>query len=384
MCSGGKVFPLLTKGVRNMMTSSQSSSTLNSVTHSAETEMWNAVEAKDRSADGRFVFAVKSTGIFCRPSCPSRRPRRENVKFFAVPEAAESAGFRACLRCRPKEARAADPQLELVRKVCELIVTSDLETLSLEMLAEQVGGSPYHLQRTFKKILGVSPKEYADSLRLNNFKTRIKEGASVTTALYDAGFGSSSRLYEKSNETLGMTPSEYGQGGPGIEIDYTVVDSPLGKLLVAATAKGVCSVTLGDSAEELQKTLVREFPAAETSASNSQLQRWADSIVKHLSGRLPHLDLPFDVRATAFQRQVWDTLRRIPYGTTRSYSEVAREIGRPSAVRAVARACATNPVALVVPCHRVIREDGELGGYRWGVERKKQLLAREKEQTRKG
>jgi AraC family transcriptional regulator of adaptative response/methylated-DNA-[protein]-cysteine methyltransferase len=246
-----------------------------------------------------------------------------------------------------------------------------------------VGGSPYHLQRTFKKILGVSPREYADSLRLNNFKTRVREGASVTTALYDAGFGSSSRLYEKSNETLGMTPSEYGQGGPGIQIDYTVVDSPLGKLLVAATAKGVCSVTLGDSAEELQNTLAREFPAAEKSSRNTQLQQWADQIVKHLSGRLPRLELPFDVRATAFQRQVWDALRRIPYGATRSYSQVANEIGRPSAVRAVARACATNPVALVVPCHRVIREDGELGGYRWGVDRKKRLLAREKELARK-
>jgi AraC family transcriptional regulator of adaptative response/methylated-DNA-[protein]-cysteine methyltransferase len=340
-------------------------------------ELWQAVLTKDAGRDGQFVFAVSSTGIYCRPSCPSRRPQRERVSFFQLPEQAEQAGFRACLRCHPRAGRATDPQIKMAQDVCRLIDESEGEPVTLAALSEQLGVSSFHLQRTFKSIMGISPKDYAEAARVNRFKQNVRKGAAITSAIYDAGFGSSSRLYENAAAQLGMTPATYGKGGRGAVINYAIVDTPLGRLLVAATNKGVCSVMLGDTDAALKESLLREFPAAEIRLDEKPLQSSLRVIIDHLKNKRPHVDLPLDIRATAFQRQVWEQLRAIPYGETHSYSEVAKAIGQQKAVRAVARACATNPVALVIPCHRVIREDKSLGGYRWGLERKKKLLERE-------
>jgi len=335
---------------------------------------WQAVIGRDAGFDGQFVFAVSSTRIYCRPSCPSRRPHRERVSFFEVPDAAEQAGFRACKRCDPRNASTEERQRDLVRQVCRMLDDAESETPTLSSLSAQTGVSAFHLQRIFKKVMGVTPRQYSESTRLNRFKDGAREGKSVTTAMYDAGFGSSSRLYEQAKSRLGMTPATYGKGGRGATIMYATVECSLGALLVATTSQGVCSVKLGDSELALVDDLKREFPAAVFRLDEILLSHAVRTVVQHLEGRTPHIDLPLDIQATAFQRQVWEQLSRIPSGQTRSYSEVAREIGQEKAVRAVARACATNPVALVIPCHRVIREDKSLGGYRWGLERKKKLL----------
>lgn len=345
-------------------------------------EMWNAVLARDASRDGSFVFAVRSTGIYCRPSCPARRPKREQVSFFSIPEAAEDAGFRACKRCHPRRARVKDPQIDLVRRVCHLIDEHNEETMTLERLSEITEVSSHHLQKTFKQLMGITPRQYAESRKLERFKSGVKQGSPVTAAMYDAGYGSSRALYEKSASQLGMTPATYGRGGRGMRIVYTIADSPLGRLLVAATERGVCSVKLGDSDAELARALFDEYPNAsidskDTSISPS-LNLWLDVILSSLNGNARAIDLPMDVQATAFQIRVWEELRRIPYGSTRSYQEIAKAIGKPNAVRAVASACARNHLALVIPCHRVIREDKSLGGYRWGLERKRRLLQKEK------
>jgi AraC family transcriptional regulator of adaptative response/methylated-DNA-[protein]-cysteine methyltransferase len=340
-------------------------------------ELWSAVVAKDNRFDGQFVFAVRSTGIYCRPSCPSRRPRRDRVSFFQLPEAAEQAGFRACRRCHPRDTRVGDPHVEMVQQVCRLIEENEGESITLAMLSQQMGVSSFHLQRTFKSIMGITPARYAETYRVSKFKQSVRGGDAITSAIYDAGFGSSSRLYERASTHLGMTPATYGKGGRGAIINYAIADSPLGSLLVAATSKGVCSVMLGDSPEELAAALSREFPAADIRNDEQPLRSAVRAIVEHLKNKTPHVDLPLDIQATAFQQQVWEQLRGIPYGETYSYSEVAKRMGQEKAVRAVARACATNPVALVIPCHRVIREDKTLGGYRWGLERKKKLLERE-------
>ena len=345
-------------------------------------ELWQAVIAKDARYDGQFVFAVSSTHIYCRPSCPSRRPHRERVSFYSLPEAAEQAGFRACLRCHPKRARILDPQIALVQSVCRQLDHAEAENVTLGALAEEMGVSVFHLQRTFKSVMGISPRQYLMSKRFGDFKSRVRKGDSVTSALYDAGFNSSSRLYEQAANELGMTPATYGRGGRGVEISYTIADSPLGHLLVAVTARGVCSVAMGDRDSLLVKGLSVEFPEARIKRDDSALQETVRTILNHLKTRQPHLDLPLDIRATAFQRQVWERLRAIPYGQTMSYGEVARALGNPGAVRAVGRACATNPVALIIPCHRVVREDQTLGGYRWGLDRKKKLLEREKRLTK--
>jgi AraC family transcriptional regulator, regulatory protein of adaptative response / methylated-DNA-[protein]-cysteine methyltransferase len=338
---------------------------------------WYAVLAKDNRFDGQFVFAVSSTGIYCRPSCPSRRPRRDRVSFFQLPEAAEQAGFRACRRCHPRRMRLGDPQVEMVQQVCRLIEENEGEPITLAMLSEQIGVSSFHLQRTFKSIMGITPTRYAETYRVSKFKQSVRDGDAITNAIYDAGFGSSSRLYERASSRLGMTPATYGKGGRGAVINYAVVDSPLGSLLVAATSKGVCSVMLGDSPARLKADLSQEFPAAEIRNDEQPLRSALKAIVEHLKSKTPHVDLPLDIQATAFQQQVWEQLRKIPYGETYSYGAVAKAIGQEKAIRAVARACAMNPVALVIPCHRVIREDKSLGGYRWGLERKKKLLERE-------
>lgn len=352
---------------------------------SSDENFWRLVLAHDRTADGAFVYAVRSTGVYCRPSCPSRRPRRAQVSFFALPEAAERAGFRECRRCKPRSAGTRDPKVGVVAQVCREIETrladgdaTDDSPITLSALASHAGIGAHQLERTFRGIMGITPRQYADERRMNRLKSRLQKGADVTTALYDAGFSSSSRLYERAPAQLGMTPATYQRGGRGMSIHYTIADSPLGRLLVAATQRGVSAVYLGDSDARLKAALKQEYPRAAIERDQSGLAGWVSAILNHLRGREPHLDLPLDIRATAFQRRVWEELRRIPYGTTKTYSEVARAIGHPTAVRAVARACATNPVSVVVPCHRVVREDGNLAGYRWGLDRKERLLERER------
>ena len=356
---------------------SKQRSTQSGVTADNDT-LWQAVLKRDARFDGRVFFAVRSTGIYCRPSCPARRPRREQVVFFRVPEAAESAGFRSCRRCRPRSAAMTDPQVEMVRRACAYIESHLDESPGLEDLSSQTGVSPYHFQRVFKRIVGITPRQYASAFRLSHFKTSVKKGGTVTSAMYEAGYGSSSRLYEGAPAQLGMTPADYRRGGEGVQIHYTIAGCSLGRLLVAATTKGVCAVRLGDSDAALEANLISEYPAAEVNRDDKALNEWVNQLLSHIDGQHPHLDLPLDVQATAFQWSVWEKLRAIPYGSTRSYSDIARAIGRPTATRAVARACATNPVALVIPCHRVIREDKSLGGYRWGIDRKRALLEHER------
>jgi AraC family transcriptional regulator of adaptative response/methylated-DNA-[protein]-cysteine methyltransferase len=340
-----------------------------------EDECWQAVLSREASLSAAFFYAVRSTGIYCRPSCPSRRPRRTQVQFFFAPNDAEAAGFRACLRCCPREAAAPS---EAVTNVCRYIESHLNEPLDLATLSARAGLSPAHFQRTFKQVVGVTPREYAAACRLGQFKSQLKEGEAITSALADAGYGSTSRLYEQSAAQLGMTPTAYKRGGENIFVAYTITPTPLGKMLVAATAKGICAITLGDSADELVAALCQEYPAAQIAQDERERGIWVETLVRHLAGYLSALDLPLDVRATAFQRRVWQELQAIPYGETRSYTQVAEAIGRPTAARAVAQACASNPVALAVPCHRVVRGDGSLSGYRWGISRKQALLAQEK------
>ena len=366
----------------NLAPKSQMNTAPTNTTSTGEAELWQAVLARDSHLDGEFVFAVSSTRIYCRPSCPSRRPKRERVSFFRLPETAEQAGFRACLRCHPRDVAASDEKVEIVRRACQLLAQTD-EAMTLTSLGKRLGISSFHLQRTFKRVVGITPRQYAETCRTNRFKKKVSEGQPITGAMYDAGYGSSSRLYERATAELGMTPATYSRNGRGAVINYTVAKCDLGFLLVAATEQGVCAVRLGSVEAELETALRSEFSAARIERNDGQLREWVIQILDHLAGRKANLDLPLDVQATAFQRLVWKSLQSIPYGSTRSYGEVAQAIGRPTAVRAVARACATNPVALVVPCHRVIREDKTLGGYRWGLERKKKLLAKERTATNK-
>jgi AraC family transcriptional regulator of adaptative response/methylated-DNA-[protein]-cysteine methyltransferase len=341
---------------------------------------WQAVQDRDPQADGTFVYAVRSTGIYCRPSCASRRPNREQVAFFPLPEAAEQAGFRACKRCTPQEAGTPDPQVALVRRACRYIEAAADGPLTLAALGDHLGLSPAHAQRVFKRLMGISPRQYQAATRLDRLKARLRAGDAVTGALYEAGYGSSSRLYEQAPAHLGMTPATYGRGGAGMAIRYTVVDCPLGRLLVAATARGICAVYLGDADAALIAALGKEYPAATVRAEDAPgLGTWVAAIVRHLRGDQPALDLPLDVQATAFQWRVWEALRAIPYGSTRAYSAIAASLGDPQATRAVARACATNPVSIVIPCHRAVGKDGTLTGYRWGLSRKQALLAAEQD-----
>ena len=338
---------------------------------------WTAVVARDRRMDGQFVFGVSSTKIYCRPSCPSRRPHRERVSFFSLPEAAEQSGFRACKRCKPQRATILDPQIAMVRQVCRYIRANQTNTLDLSELATHAGVSSFHLQRTFKSIMGVSPRQYATAERFGEFKAKLREGETVTNALYDAGLNSSRRLYEQAADELGMTPATYGRHGRGARIVFTTTKCSLGQLLVATTERGLCAVKIGDSDAELEQQLRNEFFAAEIDRADSTLNGTVKDVLGLIENKAPHPDLPLDIRATAFQRQVWEQLRSIPYGKTVSYGDVAKALGNPGAVRAVGRACGSNPVALVIPCHRVVREDQSLGGYRWGLERKKKILDHE-------
>src|SRR5438874_3519078 len=322
---------------------------------------WQSVLARDASQDGRFVFAVSSTGVYCRPSCPSRRPRRENVTFFNKPDEAEKAGFRACLRCRPK-AIGGNHQTEMVKAVCRYIEQHLDEPITLSRLGAAFHQSPFHLQRSFKAALGISPRAYADSCRMNQLKRNLQAGHTVTRAMYDAGYSSSSRLYERTASQLGMTPDKYRRGAIAAPIRYTFADSPLGRMLIAATDKGICAIQFADSDDELEHGLKHEFPFAVRRRDDVGMQSWKEDLLCQIQGQRLNSSLPLDIQATAFQRRVWSYLQSIPIGATRSYGQVAKAIGQPTASRAVARACASNPVAVAIPCHPIVREAGVMGG----------------------
>lgn len=342
---------------------------------------WAAVERRDAEFDGQFVFAVRTTGVYCRPSCPSRRPRRENVSFFNDPYAAEASGYRACLRCEPKE--AATRAERAVRTVRERLDADPGSNIPLTQLARDAGMSADHLQRLFRREIGVSPRQYTAALRADRLKRNLRSGATVSRAAYDAGYGASSRVYDAATDGLGMTPAAYRRGGRGVRIRYGSQQTPFGWVQVAATDKGVCSVMLGDDELALERELGAEYPNASrekmrpSGKADADVRAWLASVVGYLEGVLPAPRVPLDVRGTALQEKVWTELRRIPYGETRTYTELAQAVGAPRAVRAVASACARNPVALVIPCHRVIGRDGDVRGYRWGRERKERLLAHE-------
>jgi AraC family transcriptional regulator, regulatory protein of adaptative response / methylated-DNA-[protein]-cysteine methyltransferase len=338
-----------------------------------EDSRWQAVLGRDGASDGKFVFAVSSTGVYCRPSCPSKRPKRENVTFFLRPQEAETAGFRECLRCRPK-AIAGNPRQELIKSVCRYIELHLDEPVTLARLGAEFHQSPFHLQRTFKAVLGITPKEYANSCRMRGFRQKLKAGHSVTRAMHDAGYSSTSRLYSRTSAELGMEPAKYRRGAIATPIRYSFTESPIGRMLIAATDKGICSIQFADSEEELEQGLKQEFPFALRRRDDDGMANLAGQVAQRISGAESSASLPLDIQATAFQRRVWSYLQSIAFGKTRSYAEVAKAIRHPSAVRAIARACATNPVAIAIPCHRVLRSNGDLGGYRWGIERKKALL----------
>ncbi len=338
---------------------------------------WDAIARRDRGQDGSFYFGVLTTGVFCRPSCPARRPLRRNVRFYATAAEAREDGLRPCLRCRPLEAYSALPDARIL-KLCSYMEAHSEERLSLAGLAARAGLSRFHLQRSFKAVVGITPREYLEACRLRKLKPSLRRAGDVTEAVYDAGYGSASRVYERADTRLGMTPGEYRRGGEGITISYASVESPVGLMLMAATDRGICFVEFGDSPEELLEALRCEYPAATVEAMleppSPQFRAWIDGLNAHLEGAAHRPDLPLDIRATAFQMEVWRYLQSIPYGEVQSYSEVAAGIGRPTAVRAVAHACATNPVSILIPCHRVLRGTGALGGYRWGLGRKRALI----------
>lgn len=335
---------------------------------------YRVVVARDKSFDGAFVVAVRTTGVYCRPYCPSRTPKRENVSFFATPEEARKAGYRACRRCKPDDSAAPDPRLDAVRTACRAIESAEDECPSLEALGAAAGISPFHLQRGFKAVIGISPRQYWDARRLGRLKENLKSGEGVAMALYGAGYGSSSRLYEKAGAQLGMTPASYGKGGEGAVIAYAFADTSLGRVIVGATKTGICFVGIGRDDAALVEELRGDFPRATLAADPGGLGETLEEVAGLLEGREPHADLPLDIRGTAFQRQVWQALTDIPMGETRTYAELAAAIGRPKAIRAVGSACANNPVSLIVPCHRAVGTDGTLRGYRWGLERKRSLI----------
>ena len=337
---------------------------------------WAAVQARDASFAGQFYLAVKTTGVYCRPGCPARMPKRANVRFFDTRAEAEAAGFRPCKRCRPDQPLLAEPHAERIAQACRLIEDADDEP-KLDRLAEAVGLSPYHFHRIFKAAVGVTPKAYAIAKRNERMRARLGKSRNVTEAIYDAGFNSNGRFYATSAQALGMTPTDFRSGGPGQEIRYATGESSLGLVLVAASGKGVCAILFGDHAADLQRDLQKQFPRAKLIAGDAAFQKLATSVIGFVDDPARSLDLPLDIRGTAFQHRVWEALRRIPAGSTASYSEIATKIGAPKAVRAVARACATNRIAVAIPCHRVIHADGSISGYAGGIDRKRALLAKE-------
>jgi len=347
-----------------------------SLPFASDAERWAAVRRKDRDADGVFFYSVRTTGVYCRPSCAARLARRENVRFHASCEEAESAGFRACKRCRPNEAALAVRRAAAVAKACRLIETAE-EMPNLAALAASAGMSRFHFHRVFKTVTGLTPKAYAAAHRARRVREALPQSSTVTEAIYGAGFNSSGRFYAESGEVLGMTPARFRSGGSGAAIRFAVGECSLGSILVAATDKGVCAILLGDKPEALVRELEDRFPKATLIGGDAGFEQWVAKVVGFVEAPALGLDLPLDVRGTAFQQRVWQALRKIPAGSTVSYSQIARRIGVPKAVRAVAHACATNAIAVAIPCHRVVRNDGSLSGYRWGVERKRALLERE-------
>lgn len=351
--------------------------TLNLEVNDMSTEtMWQKVLSRDAAADGRFVYAVRSTHIYCRPTCPSKRPNREQVEFFASPKDAEQKGYRACRRCAPKTESRADH----VARICREL-NDEYRGFSSEEIARQEGLSPRRLNEIFRSVLGVTVREYLASARVENFKQKVKESGDVTGSLYDSGFSSSSRLYEKSDTVLGMTPASYGRGGRGAHVHFGFRRSALGSVLVAATDKGVCTIAFGDDPRKLESDLREEFHAAEISRDDHRVAAYLDAIEKHIAGNEFLTSIPLDIHATAFQAKVWQLLRETSPGQTLTYSGLAAKLGNPNGSRAVARACASNPVALAIPCHRVVAASGDLAGYRWGLERKRLLLRSEKKSS---
>ena len=341
---------------------------------------WQAVLSRDPDYDGQFVYAVRTTGIYCRPTCPARKPKRENVEFFGLCHLAQQAGYRPCKRCQPNTKVSRHPHTDLIIAMCRYLEESHMTAPTLEHLSEQFHLSPDHLQREFKSVVGISPRQYADAHRQGRLRQRLREAATVTAAIYGAGYTSSSQVYEQADNLFGMTPTHYRDGAPDTSIQYAIVTCRLGYLAVATTEIGLCHISLGDDPATLQADLHAEFQSATLSPEEAKLAECVALIAAYIDGEQTELNLPLDIQATAFQRQVWEALRRIPYGETRTYSELATMIGKPSAARAVANACGKNPVALAIPCHRIVRTDGGLGGYRWGVGRKETLLAQEADQ----
>lgn len=345
-------------------------------TFESHASRWEAVTTRNPEADNRFVYAVRSTGIYCRPTCPARRPKPQNVEFFETARDAEQAGYRACRRCQPMAASVQDRQVTAIRKACELIKATDAP-LRLAELAKATGLSRFHFHRLFKQIVGVTPKQYAAMQRMKRLQQDLQAGTPVMDAIYGAGYGSSSRVYEHSDKTLGMTPSRFRGGAAGALVRYSVTESPLGWLMVAVTDKGICAIELDDDPDASRQRLRERFSGATLVEDSHELGAWVQQVVRFIRSPQAGVALPLDIQGTAFQRRVWEALQDIPIGTTASYQDIAHAIGKPKAVRAVARACANNKIALAIPCHRVVRSDGSLGGYRWGVERKRRLLANE-------
>ncbi len=338
---------------------------------------WEAILNRDATADGRFVYAVRSTKIYCRPSCASRKPRKNNVLIFEFPELAEARGFRPCLRCVPQKA-GYDPRLEKVRKAVRYIEEYADKNPTLAVLGCSVDLSPHHLQRSFKRALGVTPRQYAESFKVNKYKGLLRKGRDLSGAGYEAGYGSSSRVYEGASRYFGMTPATYKKGGEGVSIHYGITSCRLGRLLVAATTKGVCRVSIGENVHELVSDLKNEYPLSNLIRNDDELKGYLNIVARLAKGELPSEFLPIDVRASAFQCRVWECLKSIPPGSTMTYKEIADDLGVKNGARAVGKACADNPVALLIPCHRAVRKDGGIAGYRWGLERKKTLLDLEK------
>jgi AraC family transcriptional regulator of adaptative response/methylated-DNA-[protein]-cysteine methyltransferase len=337
---------------------------------------WKALTQRDRQADGAFLYAVKTTGIYCRPACSSRLPNRDNVRFFPTAAKAELAGFRPCKRCKPNARSPQEEQVQLIARICKLIEASETSPL-LSELATAVGLSQYHLQRLFKEIVGVTPKEYAIAQRAKRVRDRLQQSESVTQTIYDAGFGTSSHFYEEATDILGMAPSQYQAGATDVEIRVAIEHSFLGWVLVAATERGLCAIDFGDTPEALTEQLRARFPNAQLREDDPTFCNWVAQVTALIETPDRGLNLPLDIQGTAFQQRVWKVLQAIPPGTTVSYADVAKQIDRPTAVRAVATACAANRLAVAIPCHRVVRSNGDLSGYRWGIERKRALLERE-------
>jgi AraC family transcriptional regulator, regulatory protein of adaptative response / methylated-DNA-[protein]-cysteine methyltransferase len=343
---------------------------------SSDEERWEAVVRRDRAADGVFYYSVRTTGVYCRPACAARLARREHVRFHATCEEAEQAGFRPCKRCRPTEPALAEQHTAAVAKACHLIEAAE-DMPNLEALAAAAGMSRFHFHRVFKTLTGVTPKAYAAAHRAQRVRDELSRTDTVTEAIYVAGFNSNGRFYATSSEVLGMTPTNFRSGGPGASMRFAVGECSLGSILVAATDKGVCAIMLGDDPDALVRDLQDRFPKAQLLGGDKDFEHLVAKVVGFVEAPALGLDLPLDVQGTAFQQRVWQALRAIPSGTTASYTEIAERIGAPQAVRAVAQACASNAIAVAIPCHRVVRQDGALAGYRWGVERKRALLERE-------